>query len=423
MSEIQNFAPRGIKSFVIVVFAYDDAEADITDNVVSVDLYESIFAPFIHGEMVINDNSALASVLPFFGQERIVFRWEKNGETFEREFRTIGIENLVRGENDSYGNYKVLFTSEIQLLNATNPFSKSYLAEPSHEIIEQIYTQFLGPQIKMDATGKTVHNIVFPYIKPLQAIDTILKNTLADDNTPMFLFDRFYEENEPVILTSYGKMMEQSSITEILPMNSTNVFEKEGEIERGQAYEWQLQKGFKTLDHITRGSYHSTRRTYDLSNKTQTTEDFYFKDSAPPLGNDWISDDFSFDRETSQWVMSMRNEKAFDNGFPNLYGTEPMDNVILGSYLNRISTSTLLVHMSSLAYTVQTGDAFTVGKTVDYVVPVFMPKGTSKKHENLKNKLLSGKYLISAIRHHIVGDDYTMSVELIRDFMGEEASI
>jgi hypothetical protein len=77
--------------------------------------------------------------------------------------------------------------------------------------------------------------------------------------------------------------------------------------------------------------------------------------------------------------------------------------------------------MDSIAYTLDTGEPFGAGKTVDYVLPHFSPSLTSDDRQI--DEVNSGKYIIASLRHYIKDGEYTMSVELIRDGVGDDANL
>ena len=420
MSNSKTFSPNGIEGINIVVRAFDGAEIDITENVFSFSIFESIFSPVLFGKISVIDNSAMLSTMPWIGQEEIIFQWERNEETVEKLFRTTGIENVIP-QNDNRAIYEIGITSEAQFKNASSLLSKSYTAS-ADEMINSIYSEFISDDLLVDVRGDTTYNVVFPYQKPMQAINTILKNTLAIDQTPMFLFDRFYEQEQSVILTSYEKMFEQEPIAELSPIKViNNIAERNQPIEAYQVYTYNVMKAFKTLEQISDGAYSATQRTFDISNKTNAIDqNFYFKDLAPNPGREWIKDEFEFDKLSSRRINHLQDSLAFDNKLPNLHDVDTIDSLILKSFMNRFSSFVIDASINPIAYTVEDGVPFTVGKTVDFTVPTYMPVTESLKSDNLKNKILSGKYLITSIRHQMSGNEYTMSIELSRDFIGEE---
>jgi hypothetical protein len=420
MSNRKSFSPNGIDGVNVVVRAFDGAEIDITENVLSFSIFESIFSPFLFGKLTVLDNSAMLSVLPFIGQEQIIFSWERNEEVIEKIFYSTGVENVVPQLN-TRATYEISFTSESQFRNAVNMFSRSY-TQTSDQIISSIYSEFLESDLKVETRGNTSYNVVFPYMKPFQAINTVIKNTIAVDQTPMFLFDRFYEEENSVVLTSYGQMFDQDPIADLSTLKTVNnINEQNQPIELYQVYSYNVMKAFKTLDQISAGAYSAIQRTFDISSKGGALDQqFYFKDSAPAPGNSWIKDSFEFDKSVSRRINVLQDRFAFDNKLPNLHNVDSIDSLILKSFMNRFSSIVIDAAINPIAYTVD-DIPFTVGKTVDFTVPIFTAITDSFKSDNFKNKILSGKYLITSIRHQMNNREYTMSIELSRDYVGEES--
>lgn len=420
MSNTKTFAPNGIEDLNVVVRTFDGAEINITENVIAFTIFESIFSPILFGKLQVLDNSAMLSTLPWIGQEQIVFQWERNEEPVERVFYSTGIENVVP-MNDVRASYQIGITSRAEFKNSSTLFSKSYTLSADN-MINRIYTEFIEEELLIDSQSNNVYNVVFPYTKPFQAINAILKNALADDQTPLFLFDRFYEQDNPVILTSYAKMFEQDPILTLKPFKVTNtIAEQNKNIEAYQVYAYNILKAFKTLEQISNGAYSSIQRTFDISSKTNAVDDnFYFKDIAPNVGNEWIKDQFEFDKSASKRITKIQDSLAFDNGFPNIHDIDNLDSLTFKSFMDRFSSFVIDASINPIAYTVEDNIPFTVGKTVDFEVPVFMPFTDSLKNDNMKNKILSGKYLITSIRHQMTGPEYTMSIELARDYIGEE---
>ena len=421
--EIKNNAPNGIEDITVVVEAFDGTEIDITENVSSFSIFENILSPFLYGYISVIDNSAMLSSLPWLGQEKITFRWLRNDEFVDKVFYSTGIENVIPNNTPS-AQYKIHITTEKQFLNSVNLISKSYTAR-TDQIIQTIYGEVFDADLVLNAVGNQAYNVVLPYLKPFQIIDLLLKNSLADDQTPMFLFDRFYEQENSTILTSYAQMFAQDPIVELSPKKSVNRITQQNELnESYQVYVYNVIKAFNTLKQISSGAYSSTQRTYDISNKSNAIDqNFYFKDLAPNLGREWIKDQFEFDKLSSRRVNKLQDSLSFENGLPNLYDVDDLDSMIHKSYMNRLQTIVIDASINPIAYTIEDNEAFTVGKTVDFSVPVFMPITPSMKNEDVKNKPLSGKYLITSIRHQMSGREYTMSIELSRDYLGEETII
>ena len=429
-TELFSNSPSGIGDFKVTITAHDGEVFDISDNITELSLFESIYRPYIHGNMVVVDNSMILADIPMVGQERVFIQWKRDDRPLAKIFFANRVTNVSK-LNDGVGVFEISLNSVLQTRNAVNLFSQSYEGL-SDEIIEFVTQEHLGSGIiRMDGTvGKTEHSIVFPYMKPFQAIDMVIKNVLADDNTPMFLYETFYP-NE-LRLDSFGRMAERESIVEIKGKTPVND-DPEGNAsrkslkERGNVYDESISRAYDVFDNLNKGSFASNIIITDPSTHQYEVAEFSYKEDAPSRFQNWISPDFRDAeglRPENQFnahnTYLPRNELSFNEAPPNLNTIDDKDRTILNSYIRRHATTVVKIYMDSIAYTLETNEPFTVGQTVTYDLLKSMPKLPGSYEQ--KDKFNSGKYIVSAIRHYVKNYEYNMSIEIIRDGIGEEAS-
>jgi hypothetical protein len=428
--QLKGNMPSGIQSFKIAIIAHDGEYYDISNNVTELSLYESIYVPYIHGDLGVVDNSMMLSDFPFIGQERILVSWKRDDKPLTRVFFVTRVANVSR-QLDGVGVYELSINSVVQTRNSVGLFSQSYKGR-GDEIITDIFDEHLGTTLTpMEGTqAKTSHNIVFPFMKPLQAVDMVQKNVLADDNTPLFVYDTFYP-NETRI-DSFARMYAREPLTVIEQKKPANT-DKDAEStrqsisERGMVYDEAISRGYDTYDGLNKGVFGSTVTITDPSNSEYQLVNFDYKAEAPAIGKDWISDDYVVNGSAVNELTATRNlhlnrnSRSFNNDFPNLNTIDDFDRSILNSYVRRHATTVVKVYMDSIAYTLENDEPFTVGQTVTYNLVRFKPR-LSNDEEQL-DLVNSGKYIVSAIRHYIKDAEYRMSVELIRDGIGEKAQL
>jgi len=422
--------PNGVRAFGVEIQTYDGQLFDITGTITEMSLYESIYFPYIHGELTLIDNSDMLSDFPFVGQERLRLKWERDEKKTTREFLITKVANISRNR-DGFGVYDLTITSEMQVRNATSLFSRSYRGR-GDEIISGIYSDYLNTELNVASEAKTSHNVVFPYMKPLQAADMIRKNVLAEDNTPLFVYESLYP-NE-VRLESLGEMFSRDPIVELKPKKPSNK-DPDGEAsrqkldERGTVYDMSITRAYNTYDQINKGAYGSYVTIADPSIREYRKAEFNFKKEAPTISGEWVTKDFTVGGipvneiyDTKSYYLH-RNRYAFNTDFPNLSSIEDLDLSILNSYVHRHATTMLKVYIDSLAYISNDGEPepFGVGKAVEYIIPKFSPALSPEDQQN--DKVNSGKYIVASLRHYIQNGEYTMSAELIRDGIGEFAQL
>lgn len=251
----------------------------------------------------------------------------------------------------------------------------------------------------------------------------------------MFVFESLY--GDKTYLNSMKQMLEQDPIIKLEPKNIINQDTVTGssmrdmESYRNQVYSINIPKAYDTLDQLGSGAYGSSTVVIDIGTKSATVTDFDFREHAPAISNDWISQYFAFEnvpkaedipgsngvrvhgiRSTRLHVQN-RNSLAYED-YPNLNSVD--ENMLAGmrSYMKRLTTTSVFVYMNSVT-------EMEVGKTVELTFPRFSPN--LEGVDDIEDKVNSGKYLISAIRHYIKNTEYTMSIELIRDGIGEKARL
>lgn len=417
--------PKTITGLKVTVQKYNGQLVDIAHNITEISIYESIYTSFLYGEIIIVDNSAMVSTFPFVGQEQVLIEWDRDGRHMKKKFYITDIFD-VKQQLEGVGSYGLSITSEKQMRNAISLFSKAYRGS-GDEIIQKIHDEYLkGEKLDVKVKAKTSHTVVFPYMKPIQAIDMIRKRVLAQDGTPMFVYESLYGEKP--VLNSLKAMLESEPVFDIRPLKSANTNETGASSRdlskfKGQVYEALITRGFDTLNMITKGAFASTAFVIDISTKEALKTEFSFKDHAPPIAKNWVTEFFEFDNvriynqyNTTGYVVH-ENKLSFcnDSGdleFPNISTLNERDYLALVSYTARLNTVNLAIFMNSVP-------DLEVGKTVTYTQPRFSAK--LNPNEDANDKVHSGKYLIGAIRHYVKNLEYTMSIELIRDGMGAEA--
>jgi len=422
--------PKSFSEFRVRLTSYNGNVTDISEQILEISIYETIYRAFIYGEVFIVDNEAMISSFPFIGQEKMRIEWKRDDEKLVKDFFVTDIFDVSR-VNENSTLYGVSITSEKQVLNAVNLFSRSYSGR-GEKIIKDIYDEYLNDDLEVLINAKTSHNVVFPYMKPMQAIDMVRQNVLAEDDSPMYVFETLYQERPR--LDSFRQMMENEPIIELSPSTpvkkntGTGDSSRDSLTNRGEIYEDKINTAYDLLENLSNGSYSSFSTVIDPSQKIGARTDFDFVRHAPPVSNNHVSDFFTINDQRMNRLYQTRNiiipqnAYAFDNTLPNLNGVDELDKSILNAYENRSVLTSVKVHMDSVHIT-ENDDIFSVGQAVTYNRPKTTVKTDPDKNRDTNDKVNSGTYIVSAIHHRLSREEYTMSVELIRDGIGEAAEL
>ena len=181
---------------------------------------------------------------------------------------------------------------------------------------------------------------------------------------------------------------------------------------------------FDTLNNTANGVYSSRLITHDLYNKTFEEIDFDYNKEYGKQNH--LEQDANGDKRSDNGILPFFN---FDNGetFGNknegsiYYQSEtakvhnthelPQSKDILQKRISQhIATNSLVIEITAPGTT-----ELRVGDIVNFTLPKYAP--FSKEDTKDNDKYLSGRYLISAARHHVstLNKRHTLALELIKD--------
>jgi hypothetical protein len=421
-NDIRQTLPNTLQELYIAIVTAKGVEHDITRKVTNFTMYESIHDKFLSGRLTLVDNSDLFSLAPIIGQEFIFVTYKFKETTVEHAFRATDIED-AKELNNNTGAYVINFVSDKQFLNATQVFSRSYKGRNT-EIIAKVHRDFLKEEVDVQSIGGTSHQLIYPYIKPYQAIDMVLTNTFAADRTPLFLYDTV--NNTGTKLKSLGDMMSDSDpikLQNIIKVNddrtgdaSRNIVEQANSVE-----EQVIKSGYQTLHGFSKGLFAASITTVDPSNKTFTEDQFDYKKHTPTINSqieDYISEGWTVNNKApnetyaARDITYLKDSKAFESvDVGNINQVDSISLASMRSYAMRMDNQKILVISDNVP-------ELEVGRLVELNFRRMAPNLDSDEDRDLVN---SGLYLCSAIKHVIKGSEYRMFIEAIRNGISKEA--
>jgi hypothetical protein len=419
-TEIANARAKAVTNLSVMLTTYVGNEVDITDHVNEISIFESINSFYLSGEMTLIDNSAMSRI-GFIGQEKVVISFERDDIEVEEEFI---ITDIFKSKqiSEGVGTFSVSIYSPKKLISARQSFSRYYTGLNT-EIVSKIHKDFFKEELTEVTTGGSSHNVVFPFVKPYQAISMILKNSFASDRTPLFLFDTLHD-NETKLM-SMKAMLEQEPFTTLKQRNQVNKDVETGQGERlseefrGTMFNVQVDNAFDTLKLLSSGAIANTGNKVDISTKSIEKFEFDYTKHGQPVGNDFLSDKYELDNRKLTDYRRPNSEVFYQNslGFDslsNLNTKDPFGIMAANGYAKRFRTSALSCYVDSIG-------GLGCGKTVDVEMKILAP--ALSEAQDMNDYVHSGKYLVSAVRHFIKRKEYRMSLELIRDGIGEEVEL
>lgn len=439
---------------------------NILPQLVSFNMYESLYDESVQITCVINDSTNLPYTSPILGEEFLNFTFStagvegNNDENSRIELNpgymysvAITDRSIVK---DRQQLYVLHFISQQGISNKCSTVSRSWNNKKISTVVTDIFNDYLD----VDETGSILNveetlgseNIVIPNWKPYQAINWLAQRALNKNGIPNYFF---WESNGEAYFKSVDTLMNQSVIQNLIynPLSddvTKLVSAKQGALEVDSL---EVISQFDVEQNMDRGYYASKLITHDIVTKqikeithglgdvydgsvnhtdkfmpiSTTATDYEIQDrhTFAPLDetsrNSGDSIQSYFDSRVSFWP---KHNQMYAKNSNDLYDNRVEDWLLQRNTLkNCLNQIMLRVSMPGLSF-------LKVGHKIhiDVPAPTKVAKTGDGKVTNrdfLSDEYLSGDYIITAINHNIqfikkgsTPHVYKMTMELTKDALG-----
>lgn len=396
----------------VTIISSNGIGLDVIPQLVSLELYESLYDPFISGKLVLNDAQALRDFFPMVGNEmvRLSFETPTIGKDFayEGDFFLYDSGDTSRiSERSSV--YVLNFISKEAVIDRNKRISKTLKGNPTDMI-----TYLLGDN------GLQTEKAVFMeeprnqfafcanWWKPTKAIKFLTERCVSAEGSPSFLF---FENKRGFIFTSLESMLKPDvGITAKFTMDnySRRMGDKSSSHrDTTKDYESILQidyhNGFDYFQRLESGYYGGETITLDLTTQRYTHNAF-----NRPFENDSHLNGFD-----PVGKKPMATTRGFLTFIPKMYNN--FDG--FGDSTNcktAVDRDTILARLNSQRLTIKVHGRtdYGVGQKVSVTIP---KSGQISDSENNHDKLLSGIYLVTGLCHNVTVKEHQTILELAKD--------
>jgi len=396
-------------------------------------IYESIDGKFLSGDMTLLDGTNAIQTLPITGFERVEFFFRTPGtdKGFDFSVKTghpmfvYSLKNRS-GVNPRSQIYTLKFVSTEAIRNHQTTISQAFTGQIDQMVTDICYNYLKTKKDLMVEDTKSNHKFVMPRLKPTKAIEQLRKNarSLHYENSGFL----FFENGDGFNFKSYeGLFCKKDGSPRPVKAHYSPKIKNIGEdpVYALQSVEnFTILQQFDTLNNTANGVYASRLITHDLYNKTFEELDFDYNKEYGKQNH--LEQDANGDKRSDNGILPFFN---YDNGdtFGNknegkiYYQSEtkkihnthelPESKDILQKRISQhIATNSLIIEITAPGTT-----ELRVGDIVNFTLPKYAP--FSKEDPKDNDKYLSGRYLISAARHHVstLNKRHTLALELIKD--------
>ena len=452
MAKQRNATDVTVKNLLIHTASKD---YNLEPHLLELNIYEDIFSSYLSANMVLADSHNIPYKLPIVGEETIDIDISLSGHAGSRneDKHSIKPPRLhVNSLTDRFFTkpkaqaFTLSCVSENCMSSQHSKVSRSYNGKTISEMVEDIYFSYLydGKRgIVFEPTDR-VENIIIPNLTPIQAIRWLASRASAENSNGVnYLFYETKDEShfmsldsligvEPRIKYKHRPRVDDPTGT---GFSSNQIFKIE---------KFYFTKNFDKLENTKKGMYSSKLITHDITTKTIKQYEYNgFNDwfalnhcgTFPPISNSDMElktatvprtthapTEFPVNEPSLGWMIDSKVD--FFPKHTNMYSinaNEIYDNKVEDWKQQR---SAQIQHMegTTIVFDVSGDSTLRVGETVILILPSPETTDKDKKSDVADDKFLSGKFLVTSIRHifsRIDRDDpkitYTMKVEATKD--------
>jgi hypothetical protein len=404
-------------------------ENGFLEYVHSIDIYESIFTPYILADLFLLDGSSLKERFNFSGNEdfTIEFLGYGNDQSLSYSMKLVEVKAQLVSNNLRSKTIAIRLASKELLTNSSQKIAKSYTSS-SEEIIQDILSNTLltGKPLTAETT-KSLPVTVIPFMSPFEGIDFIRKRSVSREFlSSAFIF--FENKNGYYFTTAESIIKNKNIFNGIVEVPtyfqkedvSSNIKDSPTAVSDSKSHflfaNYTVNTPVNVNHLLSDGGLNTEISQYDFTTKVYSKRLFRntpnskifteLTDGKNTILTDSISNDYSSGRRKPMLLpfATYRDSENKTNNF--LYDSLP----------ERVCFSNLFTQQRT--YIDIPGNTKLLAGSI---INLEVPRHDSMELPNNRNEIESGYYIVSSIKHSIsITEDskFSSHLELMRHGRG-----
>ena len=412
---------------------------NVIDQVGELNIFQSLDSPFMSGNIMLTDSDGIAETLPLLGQERLIFSLQTPGHDIAINFNDYHaiIYNVEKRFNQTDREQILIlnWTTLEHYKNLRTKVSKSFKGNICDIVAEVLSEEnFLGSKkpLHIEKT-KNIRKYVIPNLNPFQTINLLKEEAISTlEDAPHFLF---YENPEGIHFRSLDSLIGQKKSLNVphkqIYKSQPQDDPKNIEDALGTILSWEVDDNSNNFLNVKLGMLSSTLYYHDIFNKNIQKFDYDYnimfdKRNKTNQENKSVGTIIPQSKIDNKIISEYTNSKIFvhPTGSENLH-TEGTDNNA-EEWLQESTSRKLQRDFFTLKIETYGDTNIMCGDMVNVLIPSNkpLPKG-AKGGPEIMDPLLSGRYLITSIRHQVTPEQgiHTMTMTVMKDSLEREIPV
>lgn len=411
MSDRLTEDPNGIRSpsefninYVRIMSSSMSDFVDITKLVLYIEIFESIYSPFLTLNICVADNVSMAALLPFRGEELVeVDIVGPDGETGLRSqaFYVYKLTDKIQVSDKTYG-YTMQCITPAAIADMNLKLSQSMSGQPSDIVQNKILKEALGVNKPLvNYQTKYPISYISNYWSPLQNIKYICDRAVSlDGNAPSYVF---YETKYKYNFVTLNALVVQPAKAYFV--YSTNTHATDIETQLTIIHRLFTDVSFSYIDRLMSGAYGNRTLTVDPLRKSYQYSYYDFVESYAKF-NRLNTQNFSTDAAPRRVNSMFRHRTAPSSTVPG------MTSEATASWYGPRMTEIASISTSTIQLDVAGRFNLVAGDVIDVLVP---RTDVSSGNPEFVDPSISGRYLITGLKHMLDRTRHTLHIQASRD--------
>lgn len=400
----------------LVIATTSGPSLDIRNQVMSINIYEDLFSPFITGTIILQDSLDFVNYFPLIGDETLYITiatpgFTEKGTFIDGVFRIFKLSDREMMSNRSVG-YILHFISSEAVVDLNTKICQSFNEDIAILSIKLLSTYLsLKSDIGRYNIEPTLNSIsyVSNYWSPIKNLNYLAENAISMTGSPTFLF---FENRVGLNFVSLEGLYKGNSVRSFTydnfsrdvsrsTANSTRDIEKD----YSKIIDIIVPTAYDYIERMRSGTFSSTLITHNITTKSYNSTGFDFL-------TDW-SKDVRLNKYPLLTPSAMHSPAAAMATIHKSSAILPGTSDVTNSKIFQKRRSLLaLAESSKVEITILGRTDYTVGQKIYLDLAQNKP---IDKGDKTQDEMFSGFYLISSMRHSFERNVHKIKMELIKD--------
>jgi len=381
---------------------------DLSNVVAGFDVYQDIFSPTWSANLMITDSINIQTKENISIGVPVIIEIESDAQKpcmgihkkiFNFILHSISDKTLVK--KDFYV-YNMKLISMPQITDFKKRVSKSYKSKKAEQIVSDVVTSKLSGSIEEQDSTEGVYDVIIPNLSPLSTIAYVTKYAKKAGKESDFLF--YQSDINKYKFKSLETMFNDNAGADFKLIHKEINYRKSKGKEDEDVFQKLQKYSFITqldgLRNLASGFFGSQTIAHDIINKKIIENKYSYSQYSP---NDLINKPFKgsafndAEKSAISYMTLHPNMTSASKSFHETHSTWRGSRV---SSILKLDTNRMMVEIAG---------SICWWKNLGKMIKVDLP---SQESDNPQDKYYTGQYVIMAIKHAIMGNDYTITMEL-----------